>query len=269
MQSHLPSCWAELYLTAWWPPSFWPLAPPFGLVRPVRFEPGSAWPGGTPKATTARARKVLERVLGLLAVGHPGANDAPVTLRAMGGNEVGPPHPQLPGLQGGEVAFPGAGRAVATPSSRTWATLGPILRPGRVRSLGRRQNLELNALDRRHLPDPPIIELPLLGRGPNALGQGLASLSAWSFPFRPSGEMRSESSFSWGGTQRTRTLPSPSADKAFLYRNHKPACLEVGLILPPALIRSASSTTPLQSETTSTSPRKTSRATWMAKSSAR
>ena len=25
MQSHLPSCWAELYLTAWWPPSPWRL----------------------------------------------------------------------------------------------------------------------------------------------------------------------------------------------------------------------------------------------------
>ena len=25
MQSHLPSCWAELYMTAWWPPSPWRL----------------------------------------------------------------------------------------------------------------------------------------------------------------------------------------------------------------------------------------------------
>ena len=25
MQSHLPSCWVELYLTAWWPPSPWRL----------------------------------------------------------------------------------------------------------------------------------------------------------------------------------------------------------------------------------------------------
>ena len=25
MQSHLPSCWAALYLTAWWPPSRWHL----------------------------------------------------------------------------------------------------------------------------------------------------------------------------------------------------------------------------------------------------
>ena len=91
----------------------------------------------------------------------------------MGGNEVESPDSQLPGLQGGEVAFPGAGRAVATPSGRTWATLGPILRPGLVRGLKRRQNPELNVLDRRHLPDPPIIELPLSGRGPNALGQGV------------------------------------------------------------------------------------------------
>ena len=132
--------------------------------------------GGTPNATPARARKVLERVPGLLVVCHLGASDAPVTLRAMGGNEVGTPHPQFPGFQGGEVAFPWAGRAVATPSSRTWATLGPILRPGRARGLGSRQDLELNALDRRHLPDPPIIELPLSGRGPNALGQGVGQL---------------------------------------------------------------------------------------------
>ena len=33
-----------------------PLASPPGLVRLVPFEPGSARPGGTPKAATARAR---------------------------------------------------------------------------------------------------------------------------------------------------------------------------------------------------------------------
>ena len=39
-----------------------PLAPPSGLVRPVPFEPGPAWAGGPPQATTARARQVLERL---------------------------------------------------------------------------------------------------------------------------------------------------------------------------------------------------------------
>ena len=86
---------------------------------------------------------------------------------------MGPPHPQFPGLQGGEVALLGAGRAAATPSSRTWGALGPILRSGRVRGLGRRQDLELNALGRLHLPGLPIIEIPLAGRGPDALGQGV------------------------------------------------------------------------------------------------
>ena len=169
----------------------------------------------------------------------------------MGCDEVGPPHPQFPGLQGGEVAFPGAGRAVATPSGRTWATLGRILRSGRVRGLGRRQDLELNALDRRHLPGPPIIELPLFGRGPYALGQGVGQLVRLivSVPILWGDAVRV---FVLMGRDPTDKDPAKSpADRAFLYLNHKSACLEVGLTLPPALARSASSTTPLQFETAS------------------
>ena len=65
MQTHLPSCWVELYLSL---VATLPMAPPPGLVRFVPFEPGSARLGGTPKAATARARQVLKRVPGPLVV---------------------------------------------------------------------------------------------------------------------------------------------------------------------------------------------------------
>ena len=98
-----------------------PLASPPGLVRLVPFEPGFARSEGASEAIAARARQGPERVPGPLVVRNPGASDAPVTLRAMGGDEVGPPHSQLPALQGGEVLLPGARQSSATPTGRTRA----------------------------------------------------------------------------------------------------------------------------------------------------
>ena len=70
MQSHLPSCWVELYLTAWWPPPPWRLhLASFALFH---LSLGLHGRGGTPKATAARARKVLERVPGPWFATHGG-----------------------------------------------------------------------------------------------------------------------------------------------------------------------------------------------------
>ena len=82
-----------------------------------------------------------------------------------------------------------------------------------------------------------------------SLAWALARPSARSFPALSPREMRSELSSSWEGTQRTKVLRVPWAFSASLYLAHRSACLEVGLTLLPFPIRSASSTTPLQSET--------------------
>lgn len=174
-------------------------------------------------------------------------------------------HPQLSALQGREVALPGASRGPVPASARARPARRLILRRGRVGRLGSRQNLEMDALDRTQLPSPPVIKLPLARRGPMRFAWALASLSAWSFPALSLGETRSDPSFPWDGTHQTRTRRTPTAPRTSLYLAQKSECLEVGLALPPALIRSASSTTPLQSETISKFPRKTSSATRIAK----
>jgi len=70
---------------------------------------------------------------------------------------VGAPHPQLPFLQGGEVALSGATLGLAPTWSGTGAPRGVVLRLRGVRRLGRRQDPELNVLDGFELPGPPVI----------------------------------------------------------------------------------------------------------------
>ena len=83
------------------------------------------------------------------------------------------PHPQLSTLQVREVAFPGAGRGPVPVACRAGAARASVLRPEGVGRLGGREDLKLDALDCTQPLGPPVIELPLACRGPNALGPGI------------------------------------------------------------------------------------------------
>ena len=105
-----------------------PLASPPGLVRFVPYELGSARPGATSKAATARTRQGPERVPGPLVVCNLGAGDAPVTLHAMGGDEVGPHTPAVPHIPGwgGGTSWGGAGPGHVHGPHLGHAGLGPV-----------------------------------------------------------------------------------------------------------------------------------------------
>ena len=71
------------------------------------------------------------------------------------------------------MAFPGASRGPVPASGRAGAVKGLVLCLGGIGRLGSRGDLELDALDCTQLLGPPVIELPLARRGPNALGLGI------------------------------------------------------------------------------------------------
>ena len=175
------------------------------------------------------------------------------------------PHFQFPALQGREVALPGASRGPVPASARARPARGLVLRLGGVGRLGSRKDLELDVLDRTQLPSSPAIELPLARRGPNALCLGVGQ------PFRvvvPGSVARGDvvRPFLLVGWDPSHAHPAnTAAPRAFPYLAQRSACLEVGLALPPALIRSASSITFLQSETIFKFNRQFSRATRIAK----
>ena len=231
MQSHLQSCWVVLYLTTSWLPSPWRLHLAsfalFHLSLGLRGWKGRAKPHRPEHGRVLRAYLALLWFAILPQVAH-----LYPSVRTMGSDEAGPPHSQLPALQGGEVALPGARRGPATATGRAGAARGLVLCSARVGCLGRRKYRELDALDRHQLPGPPVVKLPLAGVGPMRFAWALASLSAWSFPFLSPREMQSDPSFSWDGTQRTCTRRKPSAESASLYLTHRSACLEVGLTDP-------------------------------------
>ena len=64
MQSHLPSCWMELYLTAWWPPSPWRLhLASFALFH---LSLGLHGRGGPPRPQRPKHGRYLSAYLALL-----------------------------------------------------------------------------------------------------------------------------------------------------------------------------------------------------------
>ena len=79
MQSNLPSCWAALYLTAWWPPSSWRLY----LASFALFYFSLGLRGWRGPASPARTRQGFQGVPSLFVVCDPGAGDAPEPFRPM------------------------------------------------------------------------------------------------------------------------------------------------------------------------------------------
>ena len=80
------------------------------------------------------------------------------------------PHPQLSAIQNREAP---ASRGSVPAASHAGAARALVPRLGEVGRLGGRENFELDALDGTQLLGPPVIELPLARRGPNALGLGI------------------------------------------------------------------------------------------------
>ena len=78
-----------------------PLPPPPGLERSIPFESRAPGLEGPSQASPTRAWEGPKGVSGLPVVGHPSTSHTLEALRAARGDEVGPPSPQLSGLQGG------------------------------------------------------------------------------------------------------------------------------------------------------------------------
>ena len=73
------------------------LPPPPGLDRPIPFEPRAAGLQGPSKARPPGTWEGPEGVSGPLMVGYPSTSNTSEALRAVRGNAVGPPSPQLSG----------------------------------------------------------------------------------------------------------------------------------------------------------------------------
>ena len=78
-----------------------PLAPPPGFNCSIPFDPSATGLEGPSQASPTRTWEGLEGVPGPFVIGHPSTGHTLEALRAVRGNEVGPPSPQLSGLRGG------------------------------------------------------------------------------------------------------------------------------------------------------------------------
>ena len=78
-----------------------PLPPPPGFDCSIPLEPWATVSEGPSQASSTRARQGFEGVSGPSVICHSCTGHTPEALRAVWCNEVGPPSPHLPGLQGG------------------------------------------------------------------------------------------------------------------------------------------------------------------------
>lgn len=146
---------------------------PPNFSRPVPLGPrpvGSEWSRQTGPTGTGQALQGVPRPF---VVCQSGAGDAPEPFRPMRCNQVVAPHPQLPVLQGWEVAPRGAGLGPALAAGDPLTAGGPVRRLGRVVCLGRRKDLHLDDLGRIQLLSPPVVKFFLAGRWADALCLGI------------------------------------------------------------------------------------------------